>query len=130
VAVVKFSASGEHQPAPAQANTLSTDAERAALVRKVAPHPTATARRHRSHRTTSDTKPRDGRNSSHKSRPATPATTPVRSTPSPPAQQPSNSTVANKPKRKLRQYDAVSSDTTTPELHQPVAASDEFGFEP
>jgi hypothetical protein len=130
VAVVKFSANGEHQPPRTQANTLSTDAEQAALVRKVAPHPTATARQHRSHRATSGTKPREGKNRSNKPRAATPVTTTVRSTPSPPAQQPSTSTVAKKPKRKLRQYDAVSSDTTTPELHQPVAASDEFGFEP
>jgi hypothetical protein len=130
VAIAKFSADGEHQPPRTQANTLSTDAEQAALVRKVAPHPTAIARRHRSHRRNSDTKSREGKNSSNKPRTATPTTTQVRSAPSPPPHQPSTSTVANKPTRKLRQYDAVSSDTTTPELHQPVAASEEFGFEP
>jgi hypothetical protein len=129
VAGIKFSSNGEHQAPRTQANTLSADAEQAALLRKVAPHPTATARRHRSNRTNADTKHREAQNGSNKPRAATPVTTQVRSAPSAPTQQPSNSTTATKPKTKLRQYDAVSSDTTTPELHQPVAAS-EFGFEP
>jgi hypothetical protein len=130
LAGIKFSPNGEHQAPRTQANTLSTDAEQAALVRKVAPHPTATTRRHRIHRTNANTKQGDAKKGSSKPRATTSvATTQVRSAPSSATQQPSNSTVASKPKRKLRQYDAVSSDTTTPELHQPVAAS-EFGFEP
>lgn len=130
VAGLKFSANGEHQAPRTQANRLSTDAEQAALMRKVAPHPTATARRHRSHRTNAATKHSEGKNGSNKPRAATPVTTTqVRAAPSPPTPQSSNSTTASKPKRKLRHYDELSSDTTTPQLTQPVAAS-EFGIEP
>jgi hypothetical protein len=120
---IKISADdGAHAP-PTISTRLSTDPEQAALVRKVAPRPTTTKHRPRTHRASPHTK----RPSSQHA--ATPLATHVRSSPSPPAQQPSQSTTASKPKKKLRQYDAVSSDTTTPELTQPVASS-EFGFEP
>jgi hypothetical protein len=126
---VRISASGGPQAPTTQATRLSADPEQAALVRKVAPRPTGTNHRRRSHRTSHDIKSRATKHRSNEPRATTPVTQQVRSAPSPPAQQPSQSTTASKPKRKLRQYDAVSSDTTTPELTQPVASS-EFGFEP
>jgi hypothetical protein len=92
-------------------------------VRKVAPRPTTTKHRPRTHRASPHSKRPSNQHA------ATPVATRVRSTPSPPAQQRSQTTTANKPNKKLRQYNAVSSDTTTPELTQPVASS-EFGFEP
>jgi hypothetical protein len=118
VAALKLSTEGTTHAPPTTASRLSSDTEQAALARKVAPHPTATKHRRRTHRPAPRTKPHA----------TTPTTTQVRSTPSSTTQQPSQSTVATKSKPKARQYDAVSSDTTTPELTQPVAAS-EFSFE-
>jgi hypothetical protein len=123
VAAVTLSTDGSNHAPPTTASRLSTDTEQAALARNVAPHPTATKHRRRTYRPAPRTKPRA------KSHATTPTTTQVRSTPSATSQQPSQPTVASKPKPKARQYDAVSSDTTTPELTQPVGASSEFGFE-
>jgi hypothetical protein len=119
VAAVKLSTDGTTHAPPTTASRLSTDTEQAALARKAAPHPTATKHRRRPHRPAA-------RTTSHAT---TPTTTQVRSTASSTTERPSESTVASKPKPKARQYDAVTSDTTTPELTQPVAASSEFGFE-
>jgi hypothetical protein len=119
---IKISADdGAHAP-PTIATRLSIDTEQAALVREVAPRPMTTRDRPRTHGASPHSKRRS------KQHAATPAATHVRSAPSPPAQQPSQSTTASKPKKELRRYDTVSSDTTTPELTQP--ASSEFGFEP
>jgi hypothetical protein len=123
VAAIKIVPDAKHQAPATTATRLSVDPEQSALVRKVGRPPAATKHRPRSdHRASTTTRRRTN------PRAATPAATQVRSTPSPSTQQRSQATTASKPKRKLHQYDAVTSDTTTPELHQPVASS-EFGFE-
>jgi hypothetical protein len=122
VTIIEMSAGGARHAPPAVASPLATDQEQAALVRHVEPRPTATKHRHVSHQAKPHT--------SHRARQDATAPAPThRSIPSPLAQQLSKSTAPSKPKATVHQYDVVSSDTTTPELTQPVAASSEFGFE-
>jgi hypothetical protein len=123
VTAFRFSADGGGHRPTTTASRLSIDPEQAALERKVAPQPTATKHQPHAHPATPHTK----RPSNQQA--GTPVATRARSAPSPPAQQPSQATTRGKPKKKVHEYDAVSSDTTTPELTQPVASS-EFGFEP
>jgi hypothetical protein len=111
--------------APATASRLAADPEQSALSRKVAPpHAPARQRPRSSHRAGTHAK------SPAKRRSTTSVATQVRSTPdvgSSTQAQP-QAVPASKPTKKLHQYDALSSDTSTAQLHQPVAAS-EFGFE-
>jgi hypothetical protein len=108
---------------PTIAHRVSTVAQQAALAHKLSPRPTPTKRHAQTRRRASRTK------HTPKSHSATSATTQVRAGTTTTVQQSSPPTsTATKPKRQLRQYDALSSDTRTAQLTQPVAAS-EFGFE-